>query len=428
MKKLIAAIVIIFIAITTVSCVAVSKKTTSTQNQLEKSITVYTTESNAKMQYIADQFKKTTGITVDYKIVNNLTQAVEQSKNDGTNVDVIYGGDESDFENLATKGLLVQTPVTFGSEISNEYKNKDGYWYGTSLNPMVMYYNTAYMLPQNAPSEWYQLGQSQYYNRIVMPNTNNALTESLLGSMSYKYSKSQVPAQYNTFAQGLRNNILAYGQDESAIMEMMKTNKEAALSIGGLAQVNSAIQAGAPFKIINATEGSPMTMQGVGVINGSKNINSAKLFIEFIAGPNMQLQLANKFNVIPTITSVIQYAPKWMANYNGLNIANIDWNTVDPTINNLVSGFNALVKSPKAEELKLELPVVKEALIPSQQKLVKPDVKDQTKAEQEAALAKEKATEKKAQDQAKAKQTQEQQSQAQKAALQSLQSLGETSM
>lgn len=428
MKKLIAAIVLIFIVITTVSFIAIGKKTTSTESQLEKSIMVYTTDSNAQMQYIAQQFKQSTGITVNYKIVNNLTQAVEQSKNDGTNVDVIYGGDQSEFENLTTKGMLTPTSVTFASDINNEYKNADGYWYGTSLDPMVMYYNTAYMLPNNAPTQWYQLAEPQYYNRLVLPNTNDSITESILGAMSYKYSKSQVATEYNTFLQGMRNNVLAYGENEDAIMQMMKTNKEAALSVGGLSQVNTAIAQGAPFKVINATDGSPMIMQGVGVVNGAQNINSAKLFIEFVAGPNMQLQLANKFNVVPTITSILQYAPKWMSDQNAINIANIDWNTVDPTVANLVAKYNSLVKAPKVQDFKLTMPVIADALIPSQEKLVPKTPADQTAAEKKAAEAKAAAAAQKAKDQAKAQQTQEQQTQAQKAAMQSLQSLGETSM
>ncbi|MGL4453493.1 MAG: extracellular solute-binding protein [Sarcina sp.] len=421
MKKLIGAIVLIFIIITTISCVAISKKSNSNANELEKNIMVYTTESNAKMQFIAEQFKKSTGITVNYKVVNNLSDALKTAKNAGTNVDVVYGGDKSEFLSMTNQGLLTPTGVTFASKFNPEYMNKDGYWYGTSLDPMVMFYNTAYMLPKEAPTAFYQLALPQYYNRVVLPNADNFTTQTLLGAVGYQYTQSQVDKEYDTFLQGLRDNVLSYGESEEAIIDTMKTNKEAAISIGGLDQVNTAIQQGAPFKIINPTDGSPMIMQGVGVVKGAQNINSAKLFIEFIAGPNMQLQLANKFNTIPTLQTALTYAPKWMSNESGLNISNINWDWVAQNSTNLVNKFNSLVKAPKVQKIELQAPVIKEALIPSQQAKV-----EQTKVDQKAEAAKAAEAAKQAQAEAKAKQEQAKVNAMQNSALQGLQSLGET--
>ncbi|WP_297439423.1 extracellular solute-binding protein [uncultured Clostridium sp.] len=424
MKKLIASIVIIFIVITTISCVAISKKTSSTKNELEKNIVVYTTENNAKMEYIASEFKKTTGITVDYKIVANLNTAVEEAQKSGTNIDAIYGGNKSEFESLAKENNLVKTPVSFSNEITSDYKGINELWYGTSLEPMVMFYNDSYMMPKDAPTEWYQLGLPGYYNRLVLPEVSTSLMSNLLGTMSYKYSKSQVATEFNTFMQGLRNNVLSYYPNEEGIMNAMKTNKEAAISIGELDTVNTAIQNGAPFKVINATDGSPMIMQGVGVVKGAKNINSAKLFIEFIAGPNMQLQLANKFNSVPTIKSILTYAPKWMSNENAVNIANINWDIINPNLINIVTHFNNLTKAPKVEAIKLDKLVIDKPLIPSQQKTI--DVKP--KVETKVAIAKEKAAvaKQKAEEAAKVKAAK--QTVAGKSAMNSLQSLGETSM
>lgn len=435
MKKLIAALVLIFVIITAVSCIAVNKKTVSAQNQLEKSIMVYTTHSNEQMQYIANEFKKTTGITVNYKIVNNLTQAVEDAKNSGANVDVIYGGNQVEFDNLASKGMLEEVPVSFSNDINAQHKNADGYWYGTSISPLVMYYNTAYMLPQDAPTEWYQLGLPKYYDRMVLPNIDTATTESLLTALSYKYSKSQVATEYATFIQGLRDNVLAYAQNTDAAMSLMKTNKEAALSVGELSQVNTAIAQGAPFKVINATDGSPMVVQGVGVLKGCQNINSAKLFVEFVAGQNMQLQLAEKFSQIPTMSSILPYAPKWMSDPDALNIANIDWNSIAPNSTQLIAKFNSLVKSPKQDAIKLTAPIIADSLIASQEKLVSkavPNPKDETLAQKQAAEAKVKEQAQQAVDKAKAAQKsaqdKQQQTQAQQSAMQSLQNLGETAM
>ncbi|MGL4742433.1 MAG: ABC transporter substrate-binding protein [Sarcina sp.] len=424
MKKLITAIIVIFIAVTTISCIAIGKKSSSSAGALEKNIMVYTTVSDAQMQYIANEFKQSTGITVNYKVVSNLNTAVKDAQNSGQNVDVVYGGNESEFVNMTNEGLLTPASVSFSSELNKQYTNNEGYWYGTSVEPIVMFYNTAYMLPKDAPTAWYQLGTPYYYNRIVMPNTDLSVTQTALGSIGYQYSKSQVAKDYDTFLQGLRNNVLSYGATEQDVFNIMKTNKEAAISFGTLNEVQSQISNGAHFTIINPADGSPMIMNGVGVIKNGQNINSAKLFVEFLAGPNMQLQLANKFNLIPTMATALTYAPSWMQNYDSLNIANIDWQYVSQNSAAAVAKFNSLTKAAKApdgKEFNLEKPVIDVPLIPSQQKALDAKKPEDQKAEE----AKAKATEAKAQAEAKAKAAEAKQTQAQKAALNSLQTLGE---
>lgn len=430
MKKLILTLLSIFIIVTIVSYVAINRKDDSTNNELEKNLVVYTTDDNAQMQFIAKQFKEATGITVDYKIVNNLDEALKTKGSN--NVDVVYGGDENEFESMTNEDLLTPTKVSFSADLPTEYMNKDGYWYGTSLDPIVMFYNSSDMLPANAPTAWYQLAESTYNNRIILPDTTNFITQSALGSIIYQYSKSQVANESDIFLQGLKDNVVAYEPNEEDVINAMQANKEASISIGSLAQVKSAIAKGATFNVINPADGSPVIMQGIGVVKGAKNINSAKLFVEFLAGANMQLQLAQNFNIIPTLKTVLPYAPAWMANMDGLNIANVDWNTVNSQNSNLIAKYNILIKNPKPEPIKLELPVIESSLIPSQQKVKDAEKakteeeknKDATKLtpEEQAAKAKSEAE---AKQKAQAAQQQNQVTASQQQALQSLQSLGE---
>ncbi len=422
MKKLVISLLSILAIIIIISGIAIDRKTDSTNNELESSLMVYTTEDNAKMQFIAQQFKEATGITVHYKIVNNLNEAI---KNESGNpqADVVYGGNETEFESMTQEGLLTPTAVSFSSQLNPEYINEKGYWYETSLEPIVMFYNSSYILPANAPTAWYQLGQVQYKDRIIIPNADQFVTQAALGATMYQYSKSQVPNQANLFLQGVRNNVLTYVQNEDDLIQTMQTSKEASISFAPLDVVKQAIANGATFNIVNPTDGSPMMMQGIGMVKGAKDPNSAKLFIEFLAGPNMQLKLADKFSMIPSISSVLPFAPAWMSNYNGLNISNIDWNSVTDNSDNLMSTFSSLVKSKEATNINLELPVIPSPLIPSQEK-AKAEAAAKAaaeKAKQDGVLTpEEKAKKEAAEKAAKEKAAKEKLTQAQKAALESL--------
>ena len=99
MKKLIALFVAILIISTGIAWFTSSRNKMLKEAVLSKEITVYSTVSNNEMQYIANEFKQQTGITVNYQIVSNLQQAVEENKG---KVDFVYGGSAKELNSMAS--------------------------------------------------------------------------------------------------------------------------------------------------------------------------------------------------------------------------------------------------------------------------------------------------------------------------------------
>ena len=174
MKKLIALFVAILIISTGIAWFTSSRNKTLKEAVLPKEITVYSTVSNNEMQYIANEFKQQTGITVNYQIVSNLQQAVEENKG---KVDFVYGGSAKELNSMASAGLLEKANFNFDGDISPLYKDSNGYWYGTSIEPIVMFYNHMYMLPKDAPKAWSDLTVEGNKGKVILtPDYSNYIS------------------------------------------------------------------------------------------------------------------------------------------------------------------------------------------------------------------------------------------------------------
>ncbi|MGL5616573.1 MAG: extracellular solute-binding protein [Sarcina sp.] len=326
MKKLIALFIAILVISTGVAWFTTSRNESLKAAVLPKEITVYTTVSNAEMQYIANSFKTQTGITVNYQVVDNLQQAVEQNKG---KVDFVYGGTSAELDSMASAGLLEKSNFNFDSDISDLYKGKNGYWYGTSIEPIVMFYNSLYTNPKDAPQNWADLANENYKGKVILNSEYKDFLPSIMASMDSAHAANNNIIDGQTFESQLNANDPVVATNPAMYLDNLINNKERSISFAPMNEVQNINAQGHNLTIINPTTGSPLTIEGAAIVNGSKNLNADQLFMEFVAGPKVQLDLANQFNVIPVSQNALTYSPAWMKSFNNINICENDWNLLN---------------------------------------------------------------------------------------------------
>lgn len=326
MKKLIALFVAILIVSTGIAWFTSSRNKALKAAVLPKEITVYSTVSNNEMQYIANEFKQQTGITVNYQIVSNLQQAVEENKG---KVDFVYGGSAEELNSMASAGLLEKANFNFDGDISPLYKGSNGYWYGTSIEPIVMFYNHMYMLPKDAPQSWSDLTAEGNKGKVVLTPDYSDYISNIKALMDAQHNSDANKITGQQFENGLKTNEAVSTTNITDYTNSILKNKATPISFAPMNEVQALIQAGDPLTIVNPKEGSPLMIEGAAIVNGTKNLSAAELFMEFVAGPKTQLQLATKFNVIPVSKNALGFAPTWMKSFNNINIAENDWNLLN---------------------------------------------------------------------------------------------------
>ena len=68
-------------------------------------------------------------------------------------------------------------------------------------------------------------------------------------------------------------------------------------------------------------DGEPTVNECAGILKSTTHENAADMFMEFIAGPKVQLELAQKFNIMPTLPVALKYSPDWIKNFKSINIS-----------------------------------------------------------------------------------------------------------
>lgn len=334
-KKLLIGSISIFFTFTMFGC-----GIHDTKNNLEDKIVIGTTYSDEVIQLIDKTFNEETGIKIEYKkIQGDLQEYIENN----TGIDFILGGDISDYKNLSKQGYLKSYKTSWFSEVNEPDRGENGEWYAISRDLILLIYNNNNLLPQNAPKAWSQLALPIYKNKIIIENTDNEYVRIMLASIMYQYYKNNEENKGIEYYQEFKNNISVILDDKESLFQALK-NKETPVAISTLSDYMKYYNAEDNTVVISPEDGVVSITQGAAILNSTNNPNASELFMEFIAGPRMQLELAKNNNIIPIYPDIIQYGPEWMQKVNDLTLMDIDWNILQEKKNEWIDTFNSLEK------------------------------------------------------------------------------------
>lgn len=138
-----------------------------------KSKTLKVLKAYGGQDHIFAEFKKDTGISVEYlgmssgEVLSKIR--VENGKPMG---DVWFGGGVDSFIAAKADGLLHQYSPRGAGMVPNQFKDKDGYWTGVSLVTVSFIVNKEVLKEKNLslPGTWQDLLQPGFKNEILMSN------------------------------------------------------------------------------------------------------------------------------------------------------------------------------------------------------------------------------------------------------------------
>jgi iron(III) transport system substrate-binding protein len=292
--------------------------------ELEKKVVIYSTHGEAMLELVADEFKKETGVQVDFiNLKGELADRIRAEKANPQS-DIMYGAPSSVFIELKGENLFETSSPSWAKEIDPIFKDADGYWYGTIQTPVVMFYNSEVLAKENAPTDWRDLAQPQYKGQLVFRNGLSSSARATYTSLLQQYENENNLTNGWAFLKEVDANTKQYFSSGSLLFQAIG-RKEAAIGFAVLSEViDNKIKNKMPLEIINAKSGSPIITDGIALIKGAKNPNAAIAFLDFAGSAKIQSLLANTFNRMPTHPAALLTSPKWMADTN-LKAMNVDW-------------------------------------------------------------------------------------------------------
>ena len=335
MKKILVVLLVLILSLNLVACAnnTVPEKNENDgqntgnveneDNKLEDKLVIYSTHSDELLQFVADEFKKQTGVEVEYiNLKGELADRVRAEK-ENPQADVMFGGASSLFMEMTEEGIFDLVETSWASELDPMFKDANGSWYGTIQTPVMMFYNTEMLTEEEAPKDWADLADPKYKDLIVSRDTVSSSIRSTLMSLIYQYEKEGKIDEAWNYLKALDSNMKGY-YSSGTLQFQAVGRKEAAISFAVQSSIIDNIKDNnMPLQIVDATSGSPVITDGVAAIKNAPHPNAAKEFVEFVGSADMQAKIANEFNRIPTLKTAIESSPEWMKEeYKAMDV---DW-------------------------------------------------------------------------------------------------------
>lgn len=237
-----------------------------------------------------DKFTEETGVKVELLSMSSGEVLSKLRAEGGTpSADLWFGGGIDAFMGAKEDGLLEQVTFDAASELADEFKDPEGYWFSKGITIVGFLVNDSLLEELNleAPASWQDLLKEEYAGEIIMSNpavsgTNYAVVNALLQVLGEEEGWK--------YFEALNENIAYYGKRGSDPMNKTIADEYAI----GISYIDRGVEAKTeeyPVSIVYPTDGIPWVPEGVAVFKNADNVDAAKYFVEWLFSNDENLRL-----------------------------------------------------------------------------------------------------------------------------------------
>lgn len=228
-------------------------------------------------------FQEKTGIETNYvRLSSGEAIARLSASKDNPEFDVWWGGPVDGFQQAKDQNLVQAYVSPNASVISENLKDPDGYWTGIYVGALGFCSNTAVLNTLGAaiPESWEDLLNPALKSQIAMahPATSGTAFTAFWTVNTLKNFDQE--ATFSYFKE-LHNNILQYTKTGSAPGPMAGRGEIGVAIIFSHDCVMYQKQGMTDLKVSFPSEGTGYEIGGVAIINGARNLDAAKMWVDW---------------------------------------------------------------------------------------------------------------------------------------------------
>lgn len=284
----------------------------SAQASDKKLVHLYSARKEALIKPVLDQFTEQTGIKV--KLITSKADALlKRLQTEGRNspADVLLTTDAGRLHRALEAGLLQPIEsLVLENAVPENYRNRDGYWYGLSLRARPIVYAKDRVKPQQL-STYEALAEPDMKGRVCIRSSNNIYNQSLVASMISSLGESATETWAADFVKnfarsprgGDRDQIkaVAAGQCDVAVVNTYY--------LGGMLSSGKTSERAASEKVSvfwpnQNGRGTHVNVSGAGVTAHAKHRGNAIQLLEFLVSPKVQSWYARVNHEYPIVDGV----------------------------------------------------------------------------------------------------------------------------
>ena len=314
------------------SKVSDAQETEEAQKQAgAKTLVVYSNTDEAGAQAM-EEVGKEIGIEVTVVRLNGggeVTDRIMAEKNNPT-ADIVYGINHIGFARLKAADCLQPFTPVWDDKVESGLKDPDGYYYGVGISAVLLAYNPE-AAGDNAPADWTDLWTKPEWKGkyFVNPSTSGGTTQLVLSGILTRYRDDN--GELGISQEGW-DAIAAYYQN--AYIQQEGDDFFAMLTKGdiwaGQNYSKGVLKAEADYNadIAWATPeaGVPFAVEMVGIVNGTKNYDTAKEFLDYYGSAEVMEKVSSTYPANEDARG--QVDPDLKALTDSVKVQNIDYDFV----------------------------------------------------------------------------------------------------
>ena len=253
----------------------------------EGELIVYGSAEEAYVSAACKHFEELYGIKVSYqRLSTGEVQAKITEENGNPSADVWFGGTSDPYAEAASAGLLLPYEAKNASHLVNQnYRDKDGAWYGIYKGILGFMVNTEELARMNleVPQDWDDLLKPEYKGLIWLSNPATAGTAKLVINTMVQMKGHDAAMEY---FKALDANIAQYTKSGSGPSKKVGIG-ECVIGIGFLHDGITQILDGYDnIQLVIPSSGTSFEIGATAIFKGAKHENAAKLWVEYALSPD----------------------------------------------------------------------------------------------------------------------------------------------
>lgn len=253
--------------------------------------------------------------------------------------DVTFGLNSIIWESLKSEDILTAYKPTWADEVSDGLNDPDDYYHATVKQAILLTYDLNQISEDEAPKDWTDLWEKDQFHGKYEYQTSlgGGTVRNVLAGILTRYADES--GDLGISDEGWKA-IQSYYQNgvpsESGVDLYAKIADSSSPVVMGQ-MWSSGIEArdeqyGVKTGYAVPDIGVPFAVEGVAIVNGTKNLDEAKRFVEWFGSAQIQGEWAEKFSTLPANTNAVDKANAFNQKMAKLKAQDIDWALVAENI------------------------------------------------------------------------------------------------
>lgn len=280
-------------------------------------LTVYSPHGPELLKYFEAEFERAYP-RIDVQWVDMGSQEIlDRVRAEGVNpqADVWFGAPAEAFERAATERLLEPYTPTWAAAVPADARDPANLWYGTYLTPEVIAYNTQAVSRTDAPKDWDDVLDPKWKGKVLIrdPIASGTMRAIFGAIIARGYAATGSAEAGYAWLRRLDANTREYVLNPTILYQKLG-RQEGVITLWDMPDIATLKERfGIPVDYVIPRSGTPLLVDAIAVVRGTRRPREARLFYEFVTTRQALITSANRFLRIPARSDIpADSLPSWI--------------------------------------------------------------------------------------------------------------------